>query len=260
MSVSVLTITVCQSKRQLSLNPLLLQHSTSMERRKKRRGMKKRERKKRESKNGREEPHHPVADPSLEPNLPCPVMKMEAKKSRMPPYGAAPWLVFSHGKRERTKTFFNVSEGSYYVRNIPEMRRSDCLASCYGWLVMLNKTSGDLFLLNSVSLQKIQLPCLSESYSFNLCVLSSPKTMALRYLNSQKKLNLRHAKWVQVIQEYTFVLKHKVGIENKLVSALSHRVPLLHSMSIKVTGFEHLKKDYSSYPDFKGVCVVRWSV
>ncbi|XP_058078795.1 uncharacterized protein LOC131227105 isoform X1 [Magnolia sinica] len=176
MSVNVLTITACQSKKQLSLYPLLLQHYTSMERREKRRRMKRRERKKRGSKSEREEPHHPVADLFVQPNLPCPVMKMEAKKSRMPPYGAAPWLVFSHGKRERTKTFFNVSEGNYYVRNIPEMRRSECFASCYGWLVMLNKTSDDLFLLNSVSLQKIQLPCLSESYSFNLCVLSSPPT------------------------------------------------------------------------------------
>ncbi|XP_058079532.1 uncharacterized protein LOC131227747 [Magnolia sinica] len=147
-----------------------------MERRKKRRGMKKRERKKRESKNGREEPHHPVADPSLEPNLPCPVMKVETKNSRMPPYGVAPWLVFSHGKREKTKTFFNVSEGSYYVRNIPEMRGSDFLACCYGWLVMLNKTSDDLFLLNAVSLQKIQLPYFSEDYSLRDCVLSSPPT------------------------------------------------------------------------------------
>lgn len=73
---------------------------------------------------------------------------------------------------------------------------------------------------------------------------------ALRYLNSHKKLNPRHAKWVEFLQEYTFVLKHKVKVENKATNALSQKITLLHSMSIQVTEFEKLKEDYNSCPDF----------
>ena len=44
---------------------------------------------------------------------------------------------------------------------------------------------------------------------------------ALRYLNSQKKLNARHAKWVEFLNEYSFVINHRVVIENKVDDALS---------------------------------------
>ena len=44
---------------------------------------------------------------------------------------------------------------------------------------------------------------------------------ALRYLNSQNKLNARHAKWVEFLNEYSFVINHRAGIENKAVDALS---------------------------------------
>jgi hypothetical protein len=35
--------------------------------------------------------------------------------------------------------------------------------------------------------------------------------IALKYVNTYKKLNIRHAKWVYFLQRYTFVLKHKSG-------------------------------------------------
>ncbi|PRQ29559.1 putative nucleotidyltransferase, Ribonuclease H [Rosa chinensis] len=73
---------------------------------------------------------------------------------------------------------------------------------------------------------------------------------ALRYLNSQKRLNPRHAKWAEFIQEYTFVLKHKSGVENKVADALSRRNSLLHIMSVEVAGFNNLKEEYLSCPDF----------
>nr|CAN71692.1 hypothetical protein VITISV_015629 [Vitis vinifera] len=43
---------------------------------------------------------------------------------------------------------------------------------------------------------------------------------ALQYLNSQKKLNSRHAKWSSFLQLFTFNLKHCAGIENKVADAL----------------------------------------
>ena len=63
----------------------------------------------------------------------------------------------------------------------------------------------------------------------------------LKYLNSQKRLNARHKKWVEFLQDYTFVLKHKAGVENKVADALSWRVMILVAMSAEVIGFETLR-------------------
>ncbi|XP_075640578.1 uncharacterized protein LOC142612363 [Castanea sativa] len=45
--------------------------------------------------------------------------------------------------------------------------------------------------------------------------------------------------------------KQKAGVENKVADALSRRVSLLSVVSVKVTGFERLKDDYESCPDFR---------
>ena len=50
---------------------------------------------------------------------------------------------------------------------------------------------------------------------------------ALQYLNSQGKLNQRHLKWVEFLQSYTFVLKHRSGKSNRVADALSRRHLLL---------------------------------
>ena len=72
----------------------------------------------------------------------------------------------------------------------------------------------------------------------------------LCYLHSQKKLNFRHGSWVEFLQRYHFVVKHRAGIENKATDALSQSVSLLSIMSVKVNGFERLKDDYELCPDF----------
>ena len=46
------------------------------------------------------------------------------------------------------------------------------------------------------------------------------------------------------------MVKHRVGVENKAVDALSRRVSLLSIMSVKVTRFEQLKDYYKSCPNF----------
>ena len=65
--------------------------------------------------------------------------------------------------------------------------------------------------------------------------------LALKYLNSQKRLNVRHNKWVKFIQNYTFVLSHKVKVENKIANALSQHVMILVILSAEVTEFERLR-------------------
>ena len=72
---------------------------------------------------------------------------------------------------------------------------------------------------------------------------------ALRFLNSQKKLNSRHASWVEFLQPYPYVIKHKAGVKNKVTNALSRRVSILVAISNEVTGFERIKNNYESCPD-----------
>nr|XP_023877896.1 uncharacterized protein LOC111990343 [Quercus suber] len=74
---------------------------------------------------------------------------------------------------------------------------------------------------------------------------------ALCYLHSQKKLNFRHGSWVEFLQRYYFVVKHRAGVENKAADALSRKVSLLSIMSVKVTGFERFNDEYESCPDFR---------
>lgn len=72
----------------------------------------------------------------------------------------------------------------------------------------------------------------------------------MRYLHSQKKRNSRHARWVEFINEYSFVLKHRSGVENKVADALSRVLTALQMMSAQVIGFDRMKDEYSTCPDF----------
>ena len=73
---------------------------------------------------------------------------------------------------------------------------------------------------------------------------------ALKYVNSRKKLNHCHGKWVYFLQEYTFVIKHKSGDENQVDDSLSRVIYILSSMAIEVVGFDFLKQGYGSCKDF----------
>ena len=50
----------------------------------------------------------------------------------------------------------------------------------------------------------------------------------LRYLNSKNKLNARHAYWVEFLNEYSFVINHRVGIENKDADARNRLTVTVH--------------------------------
>ena len=78
---------------------------------------------------------------------------------------------------------------------------------------------------------------------------------ALKYLNSQKRLNARHSKWVEFLQGYTFILKHKAGVEKKVADALNRHVMILVAMSAEVIGFKRLREEYDSCPDFRKIYV-----
>jgi hypothetical protein len=50
---------------------------------------------------------------------------------------------------------------------------------------------------------------------------------------------------------FTFVIKHIVGNDNKFVDELSRICLILQEFQVKTLGFEHLKDMYFDDPDFK---------
>jgi hypothetical protein len=55
---------------------------------------------------------------------------------------------------------------------------------------------------------------------------------SLKYLFDQPTLNARHSRWLKILCEYDFDIKHIKGKENKVVDALSRRVHELHATTI----------------------------
>jgi hypothetical protein len=53
------------------------------------------------------------------------------------------------------------------------------------------------------------------------------------------------------MQNFTFVIKHIVGNDNKVVDALSRRCLILQEFQVETLGFEHLKHMYCDDTDFK---------
>ncbi|RDX96141.1 hypothetical protein CR513_21236, partial [Mucuna pruriens] len=74
---------------------------------------------------------------------------------------------------------------------------------------------------------------------------------SLKYLKGQYKLNKRHAKWVEFLEQFPFVIKHKQGKANIVVDALSRRQTLLAMLETKLLGFESLKDMHVHDNDFR---------
>jgi hypothetical protein len=74
---------------------------------------------------------------------------------------------------------------------------------------------------------------------------------ALQFITRQEKLNQRHAKWVEFMHNFTFVIKNISGSANKVVDALSRRCLIMQEFQVETLGFEHLKEMYHEDPDFK---------
>lgn len=72
---------------------------------------------------------------------------------------------------------------------------------------------------------------------------------SLRHIHGQKKLNSRHAKWVEFLQSFNFLSKYKAGKTNIILDALSRRSHLLSLLETKVLGFEMLKELYPADPE-----------
>ncbi|XP_075675007.1 uncharacterized protein LOC142644240 [Castanea sativa] len=71
--------------------------------------------------------------------------------------------------------------------------------------------------------------------------------------SGQCKLNRRHAKWVEFIETFPYVIKYKQGKENIVTDALSRRYALVSTLNAKLLGFEYVKDLYANDDDFASV-------
>ena len=76
---------------------------------------------------------------------------------------------------------------------------------------------------------------------------------SLEHIKSQAKLNRRHAKWVEFIETFPYVIKHKKGKENVIVDALSRRYTMLSQLDFKIFCLETIKDKYVHDAEFKDV-------
>jgi hypothetical protein len=76
---------------------------------------------------------------------------------------------------------------------------------------------------------------------------------SLKHIRSQGKLNHRHAKWIEFIESFPYVIKHKKGKENVMVDALSNRYALFTQLDYKIFGLETIKDQYVHDADLKDV-------
>jgi len=73
---------------------------------------------------------------------------------------------------------------------------------------------------------------------------------SLKYIRSQNNLNTRHAKWVEFIESFPYVIKHKKGKDNVIADALSRRYTMLSQLDCKIFGLETIKEQYAHDADF----------
>jgi hypothetical protein len=62
-----------------------------------------------------------------------------------------------------------------------------------------------------------------------------------KHIRSQGKLSRRHAKWVEFIESFPYVIKHKKEKENVIADALSRRYTLLTQLDCKIFHLDTIK-------------------
>jgi hypothetical protein len=74
---------------------------------------------------------------------------------------------------------------------------------------------------------------------------------ALQFITRQDKLNQKHAKWVEYMQNFAFVINHISETANKVVHTLRRKCLILQEFKVNTLGFDNLKEMYRGDADFK---------
>jgi hypothetical protein len=74
---------------------------------------------------------------------------------------------------------------------------------------------------------------------------------SFKHIRGQAKLNKHHAKWVEFIKTFMYIIKHKKGKDNVIADTLSRSYTMLSQLNHKIFGLESLKELYATDFDFK---------
>ncbi|XP_062178986.1 uncharacterized protein LOC133883626, partial [Phragmites australis] len=129
----------------------------------------------------------------------------------------------------------------------------------YEWLVMpfglTNAPSTFMRLMNKVLLSFLGYVVTPQGIEVDQAKVEAIQSWPTptTHIRSQDKLNRRHAKWVEFIESFPYVIKHKRGKENVIADALSRRYTMLTQLDFKIFGLETIKEQYAHDTDFKDV-------
>jgi hypothetical protein len=70
-------------------------------------------------------------------------------------------------------------------------------------------------------------------------------------IRTQTNLNRRHASWVEFIESFSYIIKHKNWKENVIADALSRRYTMLSQLEFRIFGLQTVKDQYVDDADFK---------
>ena len=66
-------------------------------------------------------------------------------------------------------------------------------------------------------------------------------------------MSQRHVKWMEFMLSYTFSIKQKKGVFNKVVDALSRRTLLIQNIDLESVGITLMKDMYAHDDGFKEI-------
>jgi len=67
------------------------------------------------------------------------------------------------------------------------------------------------------------------------------RSWIIKAFDGQCKLNRRHAKWVEFIEIFSYMIQYKQGKENIVADELSRRYFFLSTLNAKLLGFDYVK-------------------
>jgi hypothetical protein len=74
---------------------------------------------------------------------------------------------------------------------------------------------------------------------------------SLKHIRGQAKLNKRHAKWVEFIETFPYIIKNKKEKANVIADTLSRYYTMLSQLDHNFFGLESIKELYATDIDFK---------
>ncbi|XP_048627321.1 uncharacterized protein LOC125596017 [Brassica napus] len=96
----------------------------------------------------------------------------------------------------------------------------------------------------------LTLPNFDKTFEIE-CDASGTDHETLKHIRGQTTLKRRHAKLLEFVETFPYVIKYKKGKDNVVADALSRRHTLISTMEAKIMGFEFIKDSYATDLDFQ---------